>query len=191
MGWLDYPANVRQVDVAVVAVFSALVVGSDFALAPFVGFKLLDTIVFLVSFVYGFRQGAAVAVVSETVWSVVSPWGVAGIITPFLVGGELVFALAGWAASRIWNTTGRTISPTAVFMGATLALCAFLWDAETNAATALIWFGPGLTATQLLITELQGFVFPVPLAHELADFALGTLLVPASLLLMAKARRSS
>jgi uncharacterized membrane protein len=191
MGWLDYPASMRHTDVAVVAVFSALVVGSDFALAPFVSFKLLDSIVFLVSFVYGFRQGAAVAVVSETVWSVVSPWGVAGVITPFLVGGELVFALAGWASSRVWSTEGKVISPTAVFIGATLALCAFLWDFETNAVTALVWYGPGLTVPQLLITEIQGFVFPVPLAHELADFALGTMLVPASLFLIPRIRRSS
>ena len=57
----------RSSDVAVVAIFSSLVVGSDFALAQFVSFKLMDTVVFLVAFVYGFRQGAAVAIVSETV----------------------------------------------------------------------------------------------------------------------------
>lgn len=180
----------RHADVAVVAVFSALVVGTDYALAPFVGFKLLDTVVFMVAFVYGFRQGAAVAIVSEAVWSVVSPWGVAGVITPFLVGGELVFALAGWGASRIWRADGKVVSPLSLFIGATLAICAFVWDFETNAVTALLWFGPGLNLSQLLTVELAGFVFPVPMAHELADFALGTLLAPASLLVMPKLKRA-
>ena len=180
----------RHQDIATVAVFSALVVGTDFVLAPFVSFKLLDAVVFMVSFVYGFRQGAAVAVVSEAVWSVVSPWGGAGAIAPFLIGGELVFALAGWGASRIWRADGKVLSPVALFIGATMAICAFIWDFETNAVTALIWFGPGVDLSQLLTVELAGFVFPIPMAHELADFALGTLLAPASLLVMPKLRRT-
>lgn len=180
----------RQTDVALVAVFSALVVGTDFALAPFVSFKLLDTVVFMVAFVYGFKQGAAVAVVSEAVWSVVSPWGAAGVVTPFLIGGEILFAIAGWGASRIWQADGKTVSPVAFFIGATLAICAFLWDFETNAITALIYFGPGMSLPQLLGVEVAGFVFPIPMAHELADFALGTLLAPASLLAMPKLRRA-
>jgi uncharacterized membrane protein len=179
----------RRSDVAVVAVFSALVVGTDFALAPFVSFKLLDVVVFMVAFVYGFRQGAAVALVSETVWSVVSPWGVAGVMTPFLVGGELVFALAGWGASRYWKAEGNGISPVGFFIGAALAICAFVWDFETNAVTALVWFGPGLSLSQFLSVELAGFVFPLPLAHELADFALGSLLAPASLFVMSRMKR--
>lgn len=187
-GWIIQPA-LRQSDVAIVAVFSALVVATDFALAPFVSFKLLDTVVFMVSFVYGFKQGAAVALVSETVWSVVSPWGAAGAITPFLVGGELVFAFAGWGAAKIWRTDEKVVSPVTFFIGATLAICAFFWDFETNAATALLWFGPGLNLPQLLAVEAAGFAFPIPLAHELADFALGSLLAPASLLVMPRLRR--
>lgn len=169
--------------------FSALVVGTDFALAPYVSFKLLDTVVFMVAFVYGFRQGAAVAVVSEAVWSVASPWGAAGVIAPFLIGGELLFAVAGWGAARVWHGDGKVLSPVALFIGATLAICAFLWDFETNAISALIWFGPGINLSQLLSIELAGFVFPVPMAHELADFALGTLLAPGSLLVMHRLRR--
>jgi uncharacterized membrane protein len=180
---------VRRTDIAVVAVFTSLVVGSDFALAPFVNFKLLDTVVFLVAFVYGFRQGAAVAILSEAVWSVVSPWGPAGVVAPFLVAGELLFAVAGWGASRAWGSERKVLSPTAVFIGATLAICAFFWDFETNAISALIWYGPGLTLPQLLFTEAAGFLFPMPMAHELGDFLLGTLLAPAALLMMPRIRR--
>jgi hypothetical protein len=179
----------RSKDVAIVAIFSATVVASDFALAPFVNFKLMDTIVFLVALVFGFRQGAAVAVVSEAVWSVVSPWGPAGAITPFLVGGELLFAAAGWGASRIWGAEKETVFPTAIFIGATLALCAFAWDFETNAATALIANWPGLTLQEVLAYELSGFVFPIPLAHELGDFLLGMVAAPAALFMVPRFRR--
>ena len=171
-----------------VAVFSATVVATDFALVPFVNFKLMDTIVFLVAFVFGFRQGAAVAVVSEAVWSAVSPWGPAGAIAPFLMTGELLFAAAGWGAARLWGGQRRSISPATLFMGATLALCAFAWDFETNAISALIANWPGLNWGEVFAYELSGFVFPFPMAHEIEDFALGTVAAPAALLLLSKFR---
>jgi uncharacterized membrane protein len=179
----------RSKDVAAVAVFSATIVASDFALAGLVNIKLMDTIVFLVSFVFGFKQGAAVAVVSETVWSVVSPWGPAGALAPFLVGGELLFAAAGWGASRVWGKDGKVLSPTVIFIGATLAVCAFAWDFEANAASALIANWPGLTLGELFAYELNGFVFPTPLAHELWDFALGAFMAPAAILAVPRVRR--
>jgi hypothetical protein len=188
---LDYPTSVRSTqDAAVIAIFTATVLGSDFALAPYANFKLMDVTVFLVAYVFGFRQGAAVAVLSETIWSVVSPWGSAGIIAPFLVGGELLFAAAGWGASRIWGGDRKVVSPTALFIGATLAICAFLWDLETNAATALIATWPGTSMAQVVFYELQGFVFPTPLAHELWDFILGALLAPAAILAITRVRRN-
>lgn len=172
----------RTSGVAAITVFSALIVGSDFALAPFVNVKLLDTIVFVVAFVFGFRIGAAVAVVSETAWSFVSPWGIAGAITPFLVGGEMLFVLAGWWASRVWGDRMKLPSPNAIFLGAVMLVCAFIWDLETNAATALIASWPTLTLPVLLSFEAVGI--PFALVHEEADFLLGMLLAPVAILLI-------
>jgi riboflavin transporter FmnP len=181
--WMDYPAIVRRASgVAVVAIFSALTVGSDFALAPFANVKLMDTIVFVVAFVYGFRKGAAVAVISETVWSLVSPWGMAGAITPFLVGGELLFALAGWWSSRVWGGRSRLLTPRSLFVAALMLICAFVWDFETNAATALIAYWPTLTVGNLSLTEIYGI--PFALVHEEADFLLGLLVAPAAILMI-------
>ena len=53
----------RSRDVAVVAVFSATIVASDFALVGFANIKLMDTVVILVALVFGFKKGADVAVV--------------------------------------------------------------------------------------------------------------------------------
>jgi uncharacterized membrane protein len=176
-------------EVAVVATFTAFVVGSDFALTPFVSFKLLDVTVFVVAFVFGFRTGAAVAVLSETIWSLASPWGMAGLIAPFLIAGEVLFAAAGWAASRVWGSGRKAPVPEVIFIGATVAICAFVWDLETNAATALLWYWPGLTLPKLAATELAGFVFPWPLAHEVFDLILGMLFAPAAILVIPKVRR--
>ena len=190
IGWIIHPTVGATKEVAVTAVFTALVIGSDFVLAPYVNFKLMDVTVFLVAYVFGFRQGASVAILSEALWSVASPWGFAGIVAPFLVGGELLFAAAGWGASKVWGRDGRVVSPSAIFIGATLAICAFLWDFETNAATALVATWPGTSLGQVVVYELQGFVFPTPLAHELWDFLLGALLAPAAILVMPRVRRA-
>lgn len=166
-------------EIAVVAVFSSLIVGSDFALAPFYNVKLLDTLVFVTGFVFGFRLGAAVAVLSETSWSFVSPNGIAGAITPFLVAGELLFAAAGWWASKVWGDWSKLSARDSVFIGALMLICAFFWDLETNAATALIAYWPNLTLSNLALTE--GFGIPFALAHEASDFVLGTLVAPLTI----------
>ncbi|HME18119.1 MAG TPA: hypothetical protein VKF15_00085 [Nitrososphaerales archaeon] len=176
----------RTSTVAVVAAFSALAVGSDFALAPYVNVKLMDTMVFVVAFLFGFRAGAGVAVVSETAWSFVSPWGAAGAITPFLVGGELLFAVAGWWSSRTWRDRSKPLSTHALFIGALMLVCAFLWDFETNAATALLAYWPALTLGKLLLTEGSGL--PFALIHEVADFLLGMVVAPVAILAVPKTR---
>ena len=166
-------------DVAIIATFTALIVGSDFALAGAVDVKLLDSMVFLASLLYGLRVGAAVAVLSETIWSFASPWGMAGMMAPFLVGGELIFALAGWAVSRVWGKQIRLGSHSSLFIGATMAICAFVWDFETNAASALLFYWPSITLQKLIITELVGGFFF--LTHDVSDFLLGTFFVPAAI----------
>lgn len=188
--WMDYPSTVRgSRDVAIVAVFTALIVGSDFALSgpEFSNIKLLDTFVFVSAYVFGFRVGAAVAVLSETVWSFVSPIGMAGALTPFLVTGELLFALAGWGASRAWGQRVGVVSANSVFMGGILAVSAFLWDLETNAATALVAYWPTLGVPQVLGTMFNPLTLLFALAHEGSDFAFGCLVAPTFIALVPRA----
>lgn len=168
--------------VAIVAVFSAMIVGSNYALASVPNVKLLDTLVFVAAYLFGFRIGAAVGILSETVWSFVSPWGVAGAIAPFLVAGEVLFALAGWAAARVWREEMGVFTPNALFVGALMAICAFVWDFETNAASLL--FG---VSSSIVTAELQGIQFAIP--HELSDFLLGATVIPVVILRLPKILR--
>lgn len=174
--------------VAIVATFTAIIVGSDLALSgpEFSNIKLLDTLVFVSAYVFGFRVGASVGILSETIWSFVSPVGMAGVVTPFLVAGELLFALAGWGASKLWGRQLRMTSPYPLFVGALLTICAFIWDLETNAATALLAYWPSLTLPKLLATEFNPLTLLFFLAHEGSDFAFGVLLAPIFIFLIPK-----
>jgi hypothetical protein len=164
---------------AAVASFTALALGTDYALSLFPNLpnvKLVDPIVFSVAFVYGFETGVYVGVLSELVWGTVNPLGFGGYIIPFLVAGEVLFAVAGWAASRLWSARGPQTPARNFCFGCLLAICAFLWDLETNAATAIVVFWPSLTMRKVIATELVGVPFMVP--HEVSDLVTGALLVP-------------
>ncbi len=175
--------------VAIVAIFTAVIVGSDLALSgpEFSNIKLLDTLVFVSAYVFGFRVGASVGILSETIWSFISPVGMAGAVTPFLVAGELLFAIAGWGASKLWGSGARFSPMRPFFIGGLLAICAFVWDLETNAATALIGYWPNLGLPQLLGTMFNPATLMFALAHEGSDFAFGVLVAPSFILLIPKA----
>jgi uncharacterized membrane protein len=178
----------RSNAVAIVTTFTALIVSSNFVLTGALDVKLLDTMVFLAALLFGLRIGFAVAVLSETIWSFVSPWGMAGMLAPFLVVGELLFAVAGWAAAKAWGNKVRPVSSKTVFIGATMAICAFVWDFETNAATALFEFWPHLTLNEFIATEvIQGG--PFFLSHDISDFLLGVFFIPIAIPLIQKIYR--
>jgi hypothetical protein len=145
-------------------------------LADIPNVKLVDPIVFSVAFAFGLEMGVYVGVVSELIWGTLSPYGFGGYIIPFLVAGEVLYALAGWAASRVWRGEGPPLSARNLYIGAVLALCAFLCDLETNAGTALLAFWPSLTLQKLLATEAVGI--PFMLAHEVSDLVTGAVVAP-------------
>jgi hypothetical protein len=100
----------------------------------------------------------------------------AGAILPFLVGGELLFAFAGYMASRVWGTSRMpVVSSQNLFFGALLTICAFIWDFETNVATGLL--AGASTLSSVLSYEIPGIPFMI--AHEMSDFYLGALIAPA------------
>jgi hypothetical protein len=176
-------------DLALVAAFSALAVASDFALTDVPNVKLVDPIVFSVAFVFGLEMGMYVGVLSEVIWGTLSPYGFGGYIIPFLVAGEVLYALAGWAASRAWRSeSSPPLAARNLYMGAVLALCAFVWDLETQMGTALLSFWPSLTLQKLLATEAAGL--PFMLAHEVSDLATGAVLAPLIIFYASRQRRT-
>jgi hypothetical protein len=166
--------NTREL--ALVAGFTGLAIASDFAMTDALNVKLVDPIVFSVAFVFGPEMGVYVGVLSELIWSTFNPWGFGGYIIPFLVVGEILYAFAGWAAARVWKGESARLSGRNLYFGAVLAICAFVWDLETNAGTAMLEFWPSLTPQKLLATYVVGS--PFMLAHELSDLATGAVLVP-------------
>ena len=163
---------------ALIAIFTSLILASDYVLSPVFNVKLLDTLVFVSAYVFGYRVGASIAILSEFIWGTVNPNGFGGLIIPFLIAGELIYVLAGYVASRVWRIDEMSaLSARNLFLGATLAICSFLWDLETNLATGLL--EGARTFVQYIPFLIAGIPFAIP--HELSDFAFGALLAPIAI----------
>ncbi|TMI27407.1 hypothetical protein E6H36_03615 [Candidatus Bathyarchaeota archaeon] len=86
---------------ALVAVFAAISLASNYAMIGIVNVKLMDTLVFLAAFLFGLRIGVGVAVVSWGVYGFINPYGADDLILlSFLVAGECFYAITGFALRR-------------------------------------------------------------------------------------------
>jgi hypothetical protein len=162
--------------IAVIAIFTSLAIATDYAMAPIYNVKLVFTLIFASSYSFGFKVGASIAILTELIWGTISPSGFGGLIIPFLVGANIIYAVAGWGASKVWGHQIKPVSELNLFFGSIMAICAFLWDTVTNFGTGIIEVWPHVTITKLLATEALGIPFMI--AHELGDFVMGTALAP-------------
>lgn len=177
---LDSPAMRRSGNVAIMAVFSALAVASNYAMIAFPQVKLMDSIVFVSAYLYGFGVGAGVAVITWIVYGSLNPLGAAGFpLILVLVVGELVFAASGallsrgWKRSTVFTGSHRFLNKSLV-LGVTGLLSAFVYDFWTNAIDGLLIYR---SVEGIFYRWMTGAYFAF--THEAADFMFFAFVVPA------------
>ncbi len=105
--------------VAMIAVFTAVSLGTNYAMIDVPNVKLMDALVFTAAFLFGLDVGVGSAVSIWAIYGFVNPYGQADFITLFFVMvGECFYALAGGLLRRVSvvqdslrqrNTTPRRI----------------------------------------------------------------------------------
>lgn len=173
-----YALNPAQ-RISLIAVFTALILATNYALIYLPNVKLMDALVFVSSYIFGLAVGVSVAVLAWLVYGFINPYGAAGYILPALMAGEALYALGGCIARRRWRPTEVRSGRRALQLGSLGLLLTFGYDLETNIFTALLLGSP------LLPVLILGVPFAV--AHELSNFAFFAVLTPA---LVAAARRT-
>lgn len=186
---MDYPASVRLTrPVATVAVFTALIVGSNLALTNPPDVKLDASLIFMTTIVFGAYAGASVAVLSETIWSQVSPWGASGAyLLPFLITAELLYVVAGLIARRMLKGRWDELGGSGVLFAGLLGIFTFIWDVWTNLGFAVL--GPTLSPGSILLVEFSPWALAFNVIHEVSNIVLGAAFVPATLVLLPKVTR--
>lgn len=152
---------------AVVALFTALAVATDYAMLPFANVKLMDTIVFVSALVFGLETGASVGALTWLVYGSVNPLGSAvGPLLVILIASETVYALLGSLARRAFSFEGAGIPARSLFWGCLGLVGAFVYDMITIPVPIMLTGASFGVAAASLVPAI-----PFMLAHEVSDFA--------------------
>jgi hypothetical protein len=172
------PAN----KVALIAVFTALSLGTNYAMIDIPNVKLMDAIVFIAAFLFGLDVGLGSAVSIWIIYGFINPWGQAGFpLLFFLIGGECFYAIAGGFLRR--TSTGRQMAKNGGYRHATILfgglglLTTFAYDAITNFASFL--FLTNSLYQAFLIGMITGA--PFALFHELSNLFFFATIVPGAI----------
>jgi len=169
---------INRQTVSIIAVFSALAVSSNYAMLPFFQVKLMDSIVFICAYLFGFSAGAGVASITWIVYGSINPLGAAGFPLLFvLIIGEMIFAASGALLGKAWKRTSNfgkdTLFNKNVILGFTGLFSALAYDLWTNAIDGFIIYN---SLEGVFLRIITGAYFAV--VHEVADFFFFVFVVP-------------
>src|SRR5207244_12606079 len=82
--------------VALIAVFTALSLGTNYVMIDIPNVKLMDALIFIAAFLFGLEVGLGSAISSWLIYGFINPYGQADpILLFFLMTGECFYAIAG------------------------------------------------------------------------------------------------
>jgi len=95
------PFSNPPMKVALIAVFTALSLGTNYAMIDLWNIKLMDALIFIAAFLFGIRVGLGSAISTWIVYGFINPYGQADpILLVFLITGECFYAIAGTLVRR-------------------------------------------------------------------------------------------
>ena len=180
----DHGPQTTVVRIAVVAVFAALALATNYALIGIPNVKIMDALVFLAAFLFGLKVGLAVGASTWAVYGFINPQGSADLILlSFLVTGECFYALAGAGLRK--TTIARDLLENKGFQkgfslvfGTVGLLATLAYDVLTNFASWLF------LTTSLYDALIIGLVTGAPFAlvHEISNLVLFSTAAPAAII---------
>lgn len=169
-------------------VFTGLALGTNYAMIGIVNVKLMDSLVFIASFLFGLRIGLAVGVSIWSIYGFVNPWGQDDFVTlAFVMSGECLYAIAGAVLARSsvsrqiskeGDTSKSLIVASPVVFGAVGLITTFAYDIWTNFGTYALKTSSLYQA--FLIGEISGAPFAI--VHELSNVFFFAVLAPAAII---------
>lgn len=191
---MDYPSNVvpdgdiwkqrsnlpssgeRSRKIALLALFSAVPMATNYLMLPLPNIKLMDAFVFTAAFTLGWTYGAVSATIVWLVYGTLNPLGSNPYTLAMVIGGEMLYvaggALLARESIRALNRTSSLLERSLLF-GAIGVLLTLSYDIFTNAATGILVYGSVLTG---LLT--MNFPLPLGIIHEASNFVFFSIFVP-------------
>lgn len=169
--------------VALIAVFTGVALGTNYAMIDIPNVKLMDALVFIAAFLFGLQVGLGTAVSIWIVYGFINPYGQADLPTyVFVTIGECFYALSGVLLSRasaardvVNNGVGR--GGMSLLFGLVGFLATFAYDLLTNFGTWL--FRASSPAQALIIGTITGAPFSI--LHEASNLIFFATVVPLAI----------
>jgi uncharacterized membrane protein len=170
--------------VALMAVFTALSLGTNYAMIDIPNVKLMDALIFIAAFLFGLEVGLGSAISIWLVYGFINPYGQADpILLVFLTTGECFYAIAGAflsraSAARDLLNNVRPYGRVGLLFGIVGFQATFAYDVLTN-------FGSWIFKTSSLYQALIiGLVTGVPFAiiHEASNIVFFATVVPLAII---------
>ena len=168
--------------VASIAIFTALALGTNYVMIDMPNIKLMDSLVFIASYLFGLRVGVATATSIWLVYGFVNPYGQDGpLLLSFLIAGECFYAIGGGLLKRVSAgmelLTSRNYRRSAMVFGALGLLTTFAYDALTNFASFLF------VTSSLYQAFIIGMITGAPFAlfHEVSNVGFFATFVPGAI----------
>ena len=173
---------------ALIPVFSALSLATNYAMIDLPNVKLMDAFIFIAAFLFGLKVGLGSAMLTWGVYGFINPYGQDDLtLLGFLILGECLYAIAGFVLSRLGTVrellnSGGPYRRMSLLFGLVGFQATFAYDVLTN-------FGSWVFKTTSLYHALViGFITGVPFAivHEASNLVFFATVVPLGI---AAARR--
>ncbi len=171
--------------VAIVSMFTALAVATDYAMLPLANVKLMDSVVFVSSLAFGLEVGVSVGALTWLVYGEVNPLGPdGGVLLLVLIASETVYALLGYGVRRFFNPEASSIPSRSLLWGSLGLIGAFVYDLVTNVVPPLL---SGTSLGHAVLFLVPGA--PFMLAHEISDFVFFSTVAPVLYVAIRKVAR--
>ena len=170
--------------VALIAVFTALSLGTNYAMIDIPNVKLMDALVFISAFLFGLEVGLGSAISIWLIYGFINPYGQADpMLLFFLMTGECFYAIAGAFLSRASATqdllnNAHPYRRAGLIFGLIGFQATFAYDVLTN-------FGSWIFKTSSLYQALIiGLITGVPFAiiHEASNLVFFATVVPLAII---------
>ncbi len=177
------PFTTPQMKVALIAVFTALSLATNYAMIDIPNVKLMDALVFIAAFLFGLEVGLGSAVSIWIVYGFINPYGQADFtLLLFLITGECFYAIAGALLSRA--SVARDLLNKAQSYGRRSLVFGLIGFQATFAYDVLTNFGSWVFKTSSLYQAfIVGMITGVPFAvlHEASNLVFFATVVPAAI----------
>jgi len=152
----------KALQIAIIAVFCAISIGTDYAMFGLWNIKLMDFIVFVGGFCFGPLVGVSIGVISWTVYGTLNPQG---FVLPVLLAtmfSEAIYGIAGGLLRKGLTSLKGEAWKASLFFASVGALLTLVYDVITNVVF-------GLTAGwNVVFAVVVGFI-PFGLLHEISN----------------------